>query len=79
MQLRGTFSSPTSSPILLIQNGLIDLSGRVHYVTRDFLNATVTVVDYMEYLAKNITAFKEKSAIIFYYFGSAEGHEYPDL
>jgi hypothetical protein len=47
-------------------NSLIDLSGQVHYVSRSVLNATVPGVDYMEYLAKNVTATKDETAIVFY-------------
>ncbi|HOO54323.1 MAG TPA: hypothetical protein PLX30_08805 [Methanothrix sp.] len=47
-------------------NGLIDLSGQVHYVSRDFLNATSPDADYMDYLANDATAIEDESAIIFY-------------
>jgi len=47
-------------------NGLIDVYGQVHYFSRDVVNATSPDTDYMEYLAKNITVVKDKSAIILY-------------
>jgi len=47
-------------------NGLIDQSGQVHYVSREVLNVTAPEVDYMEYLAKNVTAIKDETAIVFY-------------
>jgi hypothetical protein len=54
-------------------NGLIDLSGQVHYVSRDVLNATAPEVDYMEYLAKNVTAIKDETAIVFYNVSAPAG------
>lgn len=47
-------------------NGLVDLSGQVHYVSRDVLNVTARGVDYMTYLAKNVTAIKGEAAVVFY-------------
>jgi hypothetical protein len=47
-------------------NGLIDQSGQVHYVSRDVLNSTAPDVDYVGYLAGNVTAVKDESAIVFY-------------
>lgn len=47
-------------------NGLIDLSGKVHYISRDVLNARAPGVDYMEYLADNVTAIKDETAVVFY-------------
>ncbi len=49
-----------------VLNGLIDLSGQVHYVSRSVLNVTAPGVDYMEYLAKNVTAIKDETAVVFY-------------
>jgi len=56
-------------------SGLIDLSGQVHYVSRDVLNATASEVDYMEYLTKNVTAVKGESAVVFYKLSAPEGLE----
>jgi len=47
-------------------NGLIDISGRVHYVSRDVLNATAPEAEYFEYLVENVTAIKDETAIVFY-------------
>lgn len=54
-------------------NGLIDLSGTVHYVSRGVLNATAPGVDYMEYLAKNVTATKDETAVVFYNVSALAG------
>lgn len=54
-------------------NGLIDLSGQVHYVSSGVLNATVPGVDYMEYLTKNVTAIKDETAIVFYNVSAPAG------
>jgi len=49
-----------------ILNGLIDLSGQVHYISREALNATSPGVNYMGYMAENVTAAQDESAIVFY-------------
>ncbi len=47
-------------------DALIDLSGKVHYVSRDVLNVTAPGIDYMKYLADNVTAIKGQAAVVFY-------------
>ncbi len=54
-------------------NGLIDLSGQVHYVSREVLNATAPEVDYMEFLSKNVTAIKDETAVVFYKMAAPSG------
>jgi hypothetical protein len=54
-------------------NGLIDLSGQVHYVSRDVLNVTAPGVDYMEYLVDNVTAIKDETAAVFYNVSAPAG------
>lgn len=56
-------------------SGLIDISGQVHYISRDVLNATAPQVDYMGYLAKNVTAVKGESAVVFYKLSAPQGLE----
>lgn len=46
--------------------GLIDQSGEVHYVAREVLNATAPGVDYVGYVAKNVTASSGDTAVAFY-------------
>ncbi|MEA2046714.1 MAG: hypothetical protein U9N48_09405 [Euryarchaeota archaeon] len=47
-------------------NALTDALGRVHYQSRDVLNMTSHDVDYMDYMAKNITLQKDDSMVAFY-------------
>ncbi len=47
-------------------NGLIDETGEVHYVSREVLDATAPEVDYVGYVAKNVTASRGDTAIAFY-------------
>jgi len=54
-------------------NGLIDLSGLVHYASRDVLNVTASGVDYLSYLADNVTAVEDETAVVFYNVSALAG------
>ncbi|TRZ67906.1 MAG: hypothetical protein D4Q77_02330 [Methanothrix sp.] len=47
-------------------NALTDVLGRVHYQSRAVLNMTSHDVDYMDYIANNITLQKDDSMMAFY-------------
>jgi hypothetical protein len=47
-------------------NALIDVSGQVHYFSRDVFKLIAPEMDYMVYMGSNITVSEDEGRIVFY-------------